>query len=679
MANSKYEYVRDFEETDRLLPGTWIVVRIDGRGFTKFTTRYQFEKPNDRRALDLMNAAAEAVMKDLPDIVLAYGDSDEFSFVFHKNCTLFERRASKLMTTIVSTFTANYTFLWSTCFPDSPLAPPLPSFDGRCVCYPSDQYLRDYMSWRQVDCHINNLYNTTFWALVNKGNMQAREAEELLKGTVSSDKNEILFSRFGINYNNEPEIFRKGSVLYRDFFEAPAQVPAPSVAEESTTSPPLSHPRPQRTIRRPMSQPIERPVPDLRASPLSDSTIRGPTFLSTSTTPSPPPSPQSLSIPAFSNPFAPPTTETATMPTNGGHSHSNSTVKSPLPQLTPLPLPPPTLKPSTKPPPFLNPPNSVAHTNTSPQPSPQIQIPDVLSERSISNSSKPIATSSRPVPSADPPRLKHRSPSLSMIDYTAKPPIIPLRISSIPIDNRTRKLSLPSSQKSALFNHHHHAPSSEKDKNLSTMKELPIPPSGGDDIIDLRNKVMAGELRLDSLTPANPASRPGSRLGVQDTPPPPPPPPPPEQTSTGARPDLQQRARSHPRLRSAPPTATTTTASTSRLPSPPALSNIKTKKSFSASPPPPSQPQQQPPPSSSSPAGASKPNSGKAKAKAKAKAKVPEEEGGWAAATKEPSRTQREKERKKRTKARIVIEHVDVIKDEFWIRRPWILTGKAGL
>ena len=33
------------------------------------------------------------------------------------------------------------------------------------------------------------------------------------QGTVSADKNELLFSQFGINYNNLPEIYRKGSVL----------------------------------------------------------------------------------------------------------------------------------------------------------------------------------------------------------------------------------------------------------------------------------------------------------------------------------------------------------------------------------------------------------------------------------------------------------------------------------
>ncbi len=36
------------------------------------------------------------------------------------------------------------------------------------------------------------------------------------KGTLASDKNEILFSEFGINYNKEPDIFKKGSIVYRD-------------------------------------------------------------------------------------------------------------------------------------------------------------------------------------------------------------------------------------------------------------------------------------------------------------------------------------------------------------------------------------------------------------------------------------------------------------------------------
>lgn len=32
----RFEYVKGFEQPDQLLPNTWIVVRIDGRGFTKY-------------------------------------------------------------------------------------------------------------------------------------------------------------------------------------------------------------------------------------------------------------------------------------------------------------------------------------------------------------------------------------------------------------------------------------------------------------------------------------------------------------------------------------------------------------------------------------------------------------------------------------------------------------------
>jgi tRNA(His) guanylyltransferase len=220
MANSEYEYVRKFEQWDALPPSNWIVVRIDGRGFSKLCKKYEFEKPNDKRGIGLMNASATEVVKALVDVVLAYGQSDEYSFVFHESTTLFDRRASKLATTVAAMFTAEYCMHWPLFFPDKPLTKPYPSFDGRCVCYPKRKILRDYLSWRQADCHINNLYNTTFWNMVLRGTMSTTDAEEELKATLASDKNEILFSRFGINYNNEPLKYRKGTVIYRAYDQA---------------------------------------------------------------------------------------------------------------------------------------------------------------------------------------------------------------------------------------------------------------------------------------------------------------------------------------------------------------------------------------------------------------------------------------------------------------------------
>lgn len=62
--------------------------------------------------------------------------------------------------------------------------------------------------------HINNLYNTCFWALIHDG-LTAREANKELQGTDSKQKNEMLFTRFKTNYNNLPAYFRKGSTLAR--------------------------------------------------------------------------------------------------------------------------------------------------------------------------------------------------------------------------------------------------------------------------------------------------------------------------------------------------------------------------------------------------------------------------------------------------------------------------------
>lgn len=42
------------------------------------------------------------------------------------------------------------------------------------------------------------------------------------------------------------------------------------------------------------------------------------------------------------------------------------------------------------------------------------------------------------------------------------------------------------------------------------------------------------------------------------------------------------------------------------------------------------------------------------------------------------SKTQAENDKKRRNKARVTVEHLDIIKDDFWDRRPWLLSNKPG-
>lgn len=84
MAGSKYTYVRNFELPDAILPSTYLVIRLDGKGFHGFSKLHSFDKPNDAKALTLMNLAAKRVMegKELAgECVLGFGESDEFRLV----------------------------------------------------------------------------------------------------------------------------------------------------------------------------------------------------------------------------------------------------------------------------------------------------------------------------------------------------------------------------------------------------------------------------------------------------------------------------------------------------------------------------------------------------------------------------------------------------------------------
>ncbi|KAJ3824270.1 tRNAHis guanylyltransferase-domain-containing protein [Lentinula raphanica] len=222
MAGSKFAYVKKFELPDALLPNMFMVFRLDGHSFHRFSDQHGFTKPNDLRALQLMDHAAKSVMEEYKDISLAFGESDEYSFLLRKSTALYNRRQAKIVSTLTSLFTSCYVFHWPKYFPDLPLQYP-PSFDGRIVLYPSQQEVRDYFAWRQADTHINNLYNTVFWALVQQGGQTTTEAHATLRGTISKDKHEILFSRFEINYDKIDPRYRKGSVLVRvETPEAPA-------------------------------------------------------------------------------------------------------------------------------------------------------------------------------------------------------------------------------------------------------------------------------------------------------------------------------------------------------------------------------------------------------------------------------------------------------------------------
>ncbi|CAI0556153.1 unnamed protein product [Linum tenue] len=206
------DYVKYFQSKNKLMPYTWGVIRIDGSHFHKFADVHNFEKPNDEQALKLMNECAVGVLDAFREFIFSYGVSDEYSFILKRSSHLQRTHASDIVSSVVSFFTSMYVMKWKAFFPLTDLVCQ-PSFDGRVVCYPSTDILRDYLSWRQVDCHINNQYNTCFWMLVKSGKSRS-EAQQILKGTQSQEKMELLANNFGIDYNAIGEKLRLGSSAF---------------------------------------------------------------------------------------------------------------------------------------------------------------------------------------------------------------------------------------------------------------------------------------------------------------------------------------------------------------------------------------------------------------------------------------------------------------------------------
>ena len=189
----------------RVPPGAWIVLRLDGRGFSRFTES-RFEKPFDLRFHDLMVKSAKALMTELQGIY-GYTESDEISVLFGPGWELFDRELEKILS--VSASIAASTFSLGCREPVQ--------FDSR-ACVTGDRSLVvDYFQWRQADATRCALNGWAYWMLRQSGASAAKATAELHAQSVAF-KNELLFQR-GVNFNTLPAWQRRGTGLYLEQYD----------------------------------------------------------------------------------------------------------------------------------------------------------------------------------------------------------------------------------------------------------------------------------------------------------------------------------------------------------------------------------------------------------------------------------------------------------------------------
>jgi len=207
------ERLRVFETSQDycVLPGIYMVARLDGRNFTRLTKEVQdFEAPFDEKFRDAMTTTAEHLMNCGFRVIYGYTQSDEISILFHPNEQSFSRKLRKYHSVLAGEASSKFSLLleYPACF------------DCRISQLPKADDVVDYFRWRNEDAHRNALNAHSYWALRKTG-LSAQKVTSKLSGMSVSDKNELLFE-YGINFNNLPNWQKRGVGLYWENYEKKA-------------------------------------------------------------------------------------------------------------------------------------------------------------------------------------------------------------------------------------------------------------------------------------------------------------------------------------------------------------------------------------------------------------------------------------------------------------------------
>lgn len=208
--------MRVFETADDrcVLPGIFIVVRLDGRGFTRLTKEIlDLEAPFDTKFRDVMLETTEHLLDCGFPVVYGYTQSDEISLLLHREAATFARKTRKIVSVLSGEASARFTLSMGS----------MGCFDARISQIPSEALVRDYFHWRHEDAHRNALNAHCYW-LLRKAGKSAQAATSELLGLSGAEKNEFLFQN-GINFKDLPSWQKRGSALYWEDYKKPAVNP----------------------------------------------------------------------------------------------------------------------------------------------------------------------------------------------------------------------------------------------------------------------------------------------------------------------------------------------------------------------------------------------------------------------------------------------------------------------
>lgn len=194
-----------------------VIIRLDGKGFSRWTKSVSAVKPFDN---ELSNNMANAMVKTAEKIegcLFGFTQSDEITFVLRNDQSLesspwFSNRIQKICSITSSIFTAEFNRNWGDRIPPDTYFP-LAYFDARVFAVPTLQESINTLIWRQQDSVKNSISCSTYYECAKKiGKGTARKQMEGLNG---KQQQEMLFQTTGLNWSDYPTKFKRGIGCYK--------------------------------------------------------------------------------------------------------------------------------------------------------------------------------------------------------------------------------------------------------------------------------------------------------------------------------------------------------------------------------------------------------------------------------------------------------------------------------
>lgn len=219
--------IKNYESiySHKCIPFLPVIARLDGKAFHTWT--HDLERPFDKRLVDLFVETTKWLVEETQPRV-GYTQSDEITLIWYsddiESQIFFDGKINKMISVLASMTAAKFNKLVEETknYSSPRIDPkciayfkpnseggckhrPLAFFDCRVFQVPNLDEAANVLVWRELDATRNSIQMAA----------QSQFSHKQLQNKNTSELQEMLFSEKGINWNDYPDFFKRGTYVFR--------------------------------------------------------------------------------------------------------------------------------------------------------------------------------------------------------------------------------------------------------------------------------------------------------------------------------------------------------------------------------------------------------------------------------------------------------------------------------